>query len=127
MRDSRAVHTLARTAVACVFLWHGLVPKLVFRHPDEAVMLTDGGIGASTAALGVTVAGVGEIALGLYLLAFRRSTRVFYLVIALMVLAVAGVAVTSPRFLASAFNPVTLNGCVIALSVIALWTAESTL
>jgi hypothetical protein len=37
-----------------------------------------------------------------------------------MVAALLGVVVRSPAYLSAAFNPVTLNGCVIALSVVAL-------
>ena len=118
------VYATARLAVAGVFLWHGLVPKLLFRHPDEAVMLTDGGVDAVTAQLGVTVAGVGEIALAVLLLVWWRSRVLLAGVIALMLAAIVLVTWFSPRFLVAAFNPVTLNACVIALSTIALLSAR---
>lgn len=118
------VYATARLAVAGVFLWHGLVPKLLFRHPDEAVMLTDGGVDAVTAQLGVTAAGLGEIALAVLLVVWWRSRVLLAGVIALMLAAIVLVGWFSPRFLVSAFNPVTLNGCVIALSTIALLSAR---
>jgi hypothetical protein len=118
------VHATARLAVAGVFLWHGLVPKLLFRHPDEAVMLTDSGAAALTAQLGVTAAGVGEIALAVLLVVWWRSRVLLAGVIVLMLAAILLVAWFSPRFLVAAFNPVTLNGCVIALSTIALLSAR---
>ena len=114
------VHAVARMAVAAVFLWHGLVPKLLFRHPDEAVMLTDAGVGAATAAVGVVAAGVGEILLATALIVFWRSRGWLWLVIVLMMVAIGSVGWYSPRFLTYAFNPVTLNGCVLALATIAL-------
>jgi uncharacterized membrane protein YphA (DoxX/SURF4 family) len=118
------VYATARLAVAGVFLWHGLVPKLLFRHPDEAVMLTDGGADAFTAQLGVTAAGVAEVALAVLLVLCWRSRVLLAGVIVLMLAAIVLVAWFSPRFLAAAFNPVTLNGCVIALSAIALLSAR---
>jgi DoxX-like family len=118
------VSATARLAVAGVFLWHGLVPKLLFRHPDEAVMLTDSGVDAITAQLGVTTAGIGEIVLAVLLVVLWRSRILLGIVIALMAAAVVLVGWFSPRFLTSAFNPVTLNGCVIALSVIALLSSR---
>ena len=118
------VHATARLAVAGVFLWHGLVPKLLFRHPDEAGMLTDGGVDAVTAQLGVTAAGVGEIALAVLLVVWWRSRVLLAGVIALMLAAIVLVTWFSPRLLVAAFNPVTLNGCVMALSTIALLSAR---
>jgi uncharacterized membrane protein YphA (DoxX/SURF4 family) len=122
---SRLVHAIARLSVAGVFMWHGLVPKLLFRHADEAVMLTDAGVDPIAAAMGVTAAGIGEILLALSLVVFWRSRILLVLVIVLMAFAVVSVGWFSPRFLVSAFNPVTLNGCVIALATIALLTPGS--
>ena len=90
----------------------------------EAVMLTDGGVDAVAAQLGVTAAGVGEIALAVLLVVWWRSRVLLAGVIALMVAAIVLVTWFSPRFLVAAFNPVTLNGCVIALSTIALLSAR---
>jgi len=118
------VYATARLAVAGVFLWHGLVPKLLFGHADEAVMITDAGVDAITARLGVTAAGIGEILLGILLIVWWRSRTLLAGVIALMAAAIVLVGWFSPRFLVSAFNPVTLNACVIALSAIALLSSR---
>jgi uncharacterized membrane protein YphA (DoxX/SURF4 family) len=118
------VYATARLAVAGVFLWHGLVPKLLFRHTDEAATLTDAGANAITAHLGVTAAGIGEIALAVLLVVVWRSRLLLGVVIGLMAAAIIFVGWFSPRFLTSAFNPVTLNGCVIALALIALLSSR---
>jgi hypothetical protein len=120
------VHALARVALALVFFWHGLVPKLLFRHPDETVILTDGGMGLETAHAAVLAAGVGEIVLAAALLLAWRTRGLFLLVIALMAAATIQVAATSPRFLAAAFNPVTLNLSVAALAAVG-WAASAEL
>jgi uncharacterized membrane protein YphA (DoxX/SURF4 family) len=123
-RERQIVHAIARLAVAGVFLWHGLVPKLIFRHPDEAVMLTDAGVSAATATLGVTAAGIGEVVLGIGLIIFWRARAPLVVIIGLMATAIVLVGWHSPRFLVSAFNPITLNSCVIALATIALLTSR---
>jgi hypothetical protein len=69
-------------------------------------------------------AGVAEILLGTLLLLVWRSRALLVLVIALMTVAVAFVAYSSPRFIGAAFTPVTLNGCVMALAIIALLTSR---
>jgi uncharacterized membrane protein YphA (DoxX/SURF4 family) len=116
----RHIYTLSRGAVVAVFFWHGLVPKLIFRHPDEAVMLTDAGMTQKMADAGVLAAGVWEILLAVLLVVFWRSRLLLVAVILLMLAAVALVGWYSPYFLTAAFNPLTLNGCVVALAVIAL-------
>jgi DoxX-like protein len=122
--ERSVTHAISRLTVAAVFLWHGLVPKLLFRHPDEAALLTDSGVASSTAHLVVTAAGVAEIALALAMVVFWRSRALLMVVIGLMAAALVMVAGFSPRFLIAAFNPVTLNACVIALATIALLTGR---
>jgi hypothetical protein len=122
--ERSVVHAAARLAVAFVFLWHGLVPKLLFRHPDEAVMVTDAGATAAFARHAVTAAGVGEILLAVLLVVAWRSRVPLVLVLFLMAAATFGVAVNSPRFFTAAFNPMTLNLCVSALAAIALVTSR---
>jgi hypothetical protein len=122
--ERSVVHALARGVVAGVFLWHGLVPKLIFRHPDEGAMLRDAGFSGTAASLGVTAAGIAEIARGALLILFWRSRVPLVMVIGLMIAAVVAVGWFSPRFLTAAFNPVTLNACVAALASMALVTSR---
>ncbi len=118
--ERSAVYALARGTVAGVFLWHGLVPKLIFHHPDEVAMVADAGFGAAAASLAVTAAGIAEVVLGVLLLVRWRSRMLLMLVMVLMIVAAIGVGVFSPQYLTAAFNPVTLNACVAALAAIAL-------
>ena len=113
-------HGIARCAVALVWLWHGLVPKLLFDHPDESAMLTDVGISAERATQLVRAAGVFEVAVGLIVLGAWRSRKPLWFTVGAMVLATLGVALGSPRYLVAAFNPITLNAQLIAMSAVAL-------
>ena len=115
-----AGHALARCAVGFVWLWHGLVPKLVFDHPDEALMLTDTGIDSGLANQLVVAAGIFEVAFGLIVLGAWRWRAPLWTTLGLIVLATVGVAVESPRYLTAAFNPVTLNVQLFVLAAIAL-------
>lgn len=107
------IHTTARIAIAATWIWHGLVPKLIYRNLDEQTMLAQAG--APLSAL-PWVGGL-EALIGLLFLFTWRWRAIFPLNAAAMVLALLAVAVYSPHYLQAAFNPVTLNFAIIALSV----------
>lgn len=114
------VHAIARWSVALVWVWHGLVPKLIAHHPDEALLLTNAGFSPRFADTAVIVAGVCEILLGLCIVARWKSRWPMVATVLLMIAATIGVALHSPDFLAKAFNPVTLNLLMISSASIAL-------
>jgi hypothetical protein len=116
------IHAVARITIGAVWIWHGLVPKLLFRNVDERVMLTQAHL--STALL--PWVGAGEILLGFIMFIAWRMRSLFPLNIALMLIAIVDVAIHSPAYLTAAFNPLTLNLCVISLAVIG-WVASRTL
>ncbi|HET7231302.1 MAG TPA: DoxX-like family protein [Longimicrobium sp.] len=109
--------------LAFVFLWHGLVPKLLFRHPDELELMRDAGLSASGAETAVMVIGVAEVAYALVLLLAWRVRALLLVATAAMVVITPGIVFGSPRFVPAAFNPVTLNLCVAVLGVIG-WMAS---
>jgi hypothetical protein len=119
LRNS-VVHALARLTLAAIWLYHGLVPKLLLTQRDEVTMLLNAGVSASAAPTLVRLVGVCEVAFGLLLLTTWRKRWPLFLNIPLMLAAAAGVALRSPQYLGAAFNPVTLNLSVVALSVIGL-------
>lgn len=113
------VHAAARVAIATVWIWHGLVPKLIYRNADEQAMLTQAGVA------GKALPWVGglEVLIGLIFFFAWRWRPAFAVNAALMVAALAAVAVNSPQYLQAAFNPVTLNLSLIALSIVG-WIAS---
>ena len=110
------IYALARLVIAFVWLYHGLIPKLIFNHADELVLFKEAG--APTAL--IAVVGFIEVALGLGLIIAWRTRWLFALTIGLMLAATLGVALRSPQYLVAAFNPVTLNMLTIALAIIGL-------
>jgi uncharacterized membrane protein YphA (DoxX/SURF4 family) len=119
------VHCVARLGLAFVFSWHGLVPKLLCRHPDEVAMLHDAGVPADRSELILTMFGVAELALALCLLLFWHRRWPPLVCLVAMCLATIGVIVASPRFVTAAFNPVSLNLAVACLAIIDLLMLRS--
>jgi len=117
------IHAVARLCIAFVFLYHGLVPKLLYRHPTELTMLLDAGLPASAVDMGLVLIGLAEVAFAGVMLAAWRARWPFVATAVLMVGALAGVAYNSPGTLLAAFNPVTLNLSMVALAAIG-WAAS---
>ncbi|HEY1308999.1 MAG TPA: hypothetical protein VGF24_35905 [Vicinamibacterales bacterium] len=44
------IHTISRVALAAIFIYHGLIPKLLTRNVDEIAMIRDTGLAAGVAA-----------------------------------------------------------------------------
>jgi hypothetical protein len=102
---SSIVYGVCRSVVAFVWIWHGLVPKLLFRDPAELAMLSDAGIASHW----LPLIGLAEVIFGL-IGVFAWRWRGFFLLTALaMIFALVGVALRSPAQLTAAFNPVSLN------------------
>jgi hypothetical protein len=123
-RDRTLAHLLSRLTIAFVWLYHGLIPKLIYRSPDELKMLGDAGIASSHVLTLVSLLGIAEVCFAALLISFWRSRWPLWLTLVAMVVALVGVATTSPEFLAAAFNPVTLNLTVAALALIDLLVCE---
>ncbi len=115
-RAAALVHSVCRGAVAFAWVWHGLVPKLLFRTEDEIALLADAGIGASA----LPFVGAAEIAMGAATLFFHRARWPLFATIAVMALSLAAVAIRSPRALTAAFTPATLNVALAAAAAAAL-------
>ncbi len=114
------VHGVARVGLALIFIYHGVVPKLLGPHADEVAMLSDAGISAESAGVVLIAGGIGEFLFGLCLLLFWTRRWPPLLCLGLMLMATVGVAVSSPRYLGAAFNPVSLNLAITCLAVVDL-------
>ncbi|MEQ8211688.1 MAG: DoxX-like family protein [Lacipirellulaceae bacterium] len=114
------VHLVARWALAFVWVYQGLVPKILSHHADELEMVRQGGFSDSAALAVAQTVGWLEVGFGaVLLLAFHRAWPLISTIV-LMVVATVGVALNSPHFLHAAFNPVSLNVLMVALAVIGL-------
>ena len=114
------VHFIARVALAVIFAYQGVVPKLLTRNADEVAMLHDAGVSAGITNIAVIAFGILELAFAAALLvAWHRRWPVFVCLVS-MVLATAVVGLNSPRYFEAAFNPASLNLAVACLAAIDL-------
>ncbi len=108
------MHACTRACISFVWLWQGLIPKLVFPSGDERVMTGNTGMPIEL----VPVSGALEVILGMLTLALWRWRPFFVINALLMIGALASVALESPSYLLAAFNPVTLKVAMIVLSAL---------
>jgi uncharacterized membrane protein YphA (DoxX/SURF4 family) len=114
------IYGLARLTVAFVWLYHGLIPKLIYPQPDELAILHGAGIPSSFAPMALTLVGLGEVAFGIMVVLAWWQRWPLIVSIALMFLATVSVALSSPGLLVAAFNPVSLNVLLVAVSLVGL-------
>ncbi len=111
---------LCRAAVAFVWFYHGLVPKLLGPAPDELLMDRAFGLTGNAAVHLAYAAGTCEIIFAVVVLRVRHREWPLWLTIAAMVGLLMFAAWSAPSLLSGAFNPVSTNVCVAALSGVAL-------
>lgn len=119
-QDRALVYSIARATVAFIWLYHGLVPKLLYCDAIELDLVHRIGTPVSQSATAVTVAGWAEVLFSLLLLVLWRQKWPLWLTIATMLVGIPIVAIDAPAYLGAAFNPVTLNLGLAALSAIGL-------
>ena len=123
--NSVLVSKLCRCAVGFIWVYQGLVPKLLFHHRDELAMNVAAGFSAAGAHWISDIAGVAEIVLGILLL-FTRWRWPLTLTIVLMLLLTILVAAVKPIYLVGAFNAITLNVAMAALAAVPLLLTRKT-
>jgi len=123
-RQRAVLHAIATIALAFVWMYQGIVPKLLMRDGDEMAMLIQAGIPPQWVWWTLQVIGWGEILLGVITLALSRRRWVFGVTIVLMLVATAGVLQNSPQYLTAALNPVTLNVLMAAMALVGWLTCR---
>jgi len=115
------VHASARIAIAVIFAYQGLVPKLLTRSADEVTLIREAGIPATLADVAVMALGLLELVFAMALLVRWRERWPAVVSGIAVSIATLAVAVCSPRFFQHAFNPFSLNLGVAALALVD-WT-----
>lgn len=110
MKYDTAIHLarVARVALGLMFIYQGLVPKILVVSATEIGLVEASGLGLPGDWV-VAVAGVGEIMLGLMILLRLFALWPVYLAAAALVGLTLYVAAVMPGLLVEAFNPVSLN------------------
>lgn len=116
-----SLHALARLTLALLWIYQGLVPKLLFRDTGELTILQHAHLFPGFEGTALRCVGAGEILLGLALLLFWRTRALLSFNIVLMIALAIGVLFSQPALFIAPFNPATLNLSMIALALVGLW------
>ncbi|MFC4766096.1 DoxX-like family protein [Effusibacillus consociatus] len=114
------ISIISKTALGFVWIWEGLVPKILFPSPEEIEMVNRTGLAWWEASSFIPFLGVWEILLGLALIAgvFPRLTAGVSLVLLLFFSLV--VPWVEPELLYNPFGAITKNAGLIACSIVVL-------
>lgn len=111
-------HAVARVGLALIWVYQGLVPKLLVSHLAERAPFVRLGLEA-VADEAVIVLGVVEVALGVALLVRWRSAWLAYLAGLLPVGLTTGALLSTPSLALGPYNPVVTTIGMVALGVVA--------
>jgi hypothetical protein len=120
MRQDALILGICRFTVAFVWLYQGLVPKLLGPHADELAMNAALGLVGEERVWLSYAGGSLEVLLGIALLVFYRQRWPWLASLAGMLVLYVFTLVLAPAFVIAAFNSTTVNLSVAALSLIAL-------
>lgn len=110
---------ICRWTLAFIWIYQGIVPKWLGPHPDELAINMAVGATLEQAVLISRIGGTLEVLMGVAIFSLYRWPLVYAASgLAILVLHV-GLVLVAPAFLVGAFNAVTINAAILALSLIA--------
>ncbi|MGC0119395.1 DoxX-like family protein [Pseudoalteromonas piscicida] len=111
---------IARYIITFAWLYHGLAPKLIQIAPLEQLMSGSAGLSPESTYIFIKAAGIAEVIWAIIFYIFYKVRVVVFLNILALIFLLLAVALLQPQLLIEAFNPVTTNVPLIALSLIIL-------
>ena len=112
-------YNLSRIAIAFIWIYHGLIPKLICSHSTEMELVSKGPTLGSPE-ITIIVAGVIEVIAGLCVIALWRSKWPIQLSLVGFASLLFGSLMIAPEQATHAFNPVTLTVSAILFCLIQL-------
>lgn len=119
-RTAYLLFLLSNLTIALCWLYHGIVPKLLYMETGELAMMRASGLFSGMEAAAVYAVGIGEILFGLAFLFFGRSRLLHYLNLAGLLALGCTAFVAKASIYKAPFNPATTSLGIMALSVIVL-------
>lgn len=102
-----------------IWLYHGLIPKILFPNAEEISMLEKVlGIDPPLAQTLTTIIGIGEIIFGLLLIILKDKRHLFLTQLILFPILGGGALLANSEYFAHPFSPLTFNLALIVLSLI---------
>lgn len=118
-------YVIIQLTLATIWIYQGLVPKLLFPDSGELTILRASGLFAGFEPSVLAIVGAGEILFGLLFFLPRLRVWLHYLNITGLCLLGIGGWLSQPSLLVAPFNPVALTLAMVALSVISLLNGEN--
>lgn len=112
-------YALSRSAIVLIWIYHGLVPKIIFKHSSEMELVAKGPLVVNETTT-ILLAGLAEVLLGICVLVFWKSSWPIVVSLAAFTLLLIGSIVVSPELAIQAFNPITLTISAIVFCLIQL-------
>ena len=111
------IKNISRITLICIWIYHGLVPKILFKNEQE-VLMNSTFMPFLEKHFALISSGIAEMIYALLLLIFFNSVKILYPAILFTILATIAVIIKLPGLLTQAFNPFTLNIAVCSLCII---------
>ncbi|MBF4489810.1 DoxX family protein [Psychrobacter sp. N25K4-3-2] len=110
MQKDKLTHVslISRVLLGFLFIYHGLVPKILWLSAVEVHLVSTSGLGVP-AKIASPLVGIVEIVLGCAIIFLNKSNIPVYIAVAILLLLLLSVAVASPMYSIGAFNPITTN------------------
>lgn len=106
----------SRIGLSAIWLWHGIVPKLVFPETGELDLVRGAHMFPGNEAAVVKTIGLLEVAFAIALLVFHRSKAILWLMIVALIGLLVAAAGSRPSILAGPFSPVSLTIAMITVA-----------
>jgi len=119
-RDRAAIHLAARLALAFVWVYQGLVPKLLFSETGELAIMRRAHLPGASPETWLALLGSAEVLFGIVIVVFWRSKGIIRLQMATLVAFTLAAWRSYPRMFVEPSNPVSLNMLLLILSAIVL-------
>ena len=116
-----AVRISCRLALGLVWVYEGLVPKLLFVRQDQIDLVERSGLFIGTPEFFLQLLGVGQVACGLWLLAGFAERLAVFIATTGMVILIVLVARANPAMLTDPYGALIKDLCLIACAF-TVWT-----
>lgn len=117
----KAVRIICRLALGTVWIYEGLVPKLLFVRQDQTDLVERSGLYFGTPEFFLQLLGVAQVVCGLWLLAGFAERLAVFIATTGMVILIVLVARANPAMLTDPYGALIKDLCLIACAF-AVWT-----
>lgn len=108
---------------AFIWMYHGLIPKVIGKHPEEMRMLANAIPFKNPLALLIGI-GIAEMLFGVLWLVYKKKKHLFAMQLAVFPLLTIAAIVAAPEAAGHPFSPVTFNLSLFVLSLIGYFSCD---